>query len=501
MKKKKIFVSKLLFLFCLVPSNVFAKPSRFAFLSEQSTLIPNLDDDDKDGKADGEDENVNSESDKSDFVRLWSDVPAEAVSWSMHLDPDDSLYARVFWISGSDPDKWSVAKANKSERQRLDPAQMKSRRLEFRLEALSFAGQNSDWDGELRPLLSIYDSDGMLISTLATTLKVTPWLMLPNTARTKEFFISTGVYSNKNMIDQLAVLLPNLGVAFPSPFVTTKWQEMWMQDTVEIGYATAPGMPLTHYALNGLRGADSFAATLLGPNRAVLQVGQNRGLTGEDAWADWFGNLEVSAPSPQFPLGRIYYGINTKTGNGMNPTLVKFLEAQKAQSPFWIDTSWLKIKHVDEIMNVVPSNSSRLGWKLIVASPTAGEKFRTEEPIEYNREIQSKIDKILNGGTYTLNGKLVQFPGVKNLLHLNDSDIIPLPVLFKSGHNAWSNPVNSVHINGTLLLGKTYMQEGLQEELKRVLGKEGMQTKFLDDKVYQDNLGNVHCSSNTLRLP
>ena len=76
-------------------------------------------------------------------------------------------------------------------------------------------------------------------------------------------------------------------------------------------------------------------------------------------WIDWYGNLEVSPPvkarnGREFPFGRILTGV--QKGLGMHPDVLAFLEAQRLQSPpLIVDTSWLAIGHVDEVVSFVPA--------------------------------------------------------------------------------------------------------------------------------------------------
>jgi hypothetical protein len=234
-------------------------------------------------------------------------------------------------------------------------------------------------------------------------------------------------------------------------------------------------------------------------------------MKGHDAWVDWYGNLEVSHPTTEYPFGRIYYGRNTDSGVGLHPDVVRFLEAQVLQDPFWVDTSWLAIKHVDEIFNVLPGPDGR--GVVMLGQPAAAAAVLGQPLDAFNREIQAKLDRMVQGGTYVINGQSVKYPGIRALLGVPADRFVPLPVLFSpvqvdaasnrpGAHNTWSNPVNSVFLNGHVLLGGAHMPAAIKAEIARRLKAAGVrEVAFVNDQVYQDRWGNVHCSSNTLKQP
>jgi protein-arginine deiminase len=242
----------------------------------------------------------------------------------------------------------------------------------------------------------------------------------------------------------------------------------------------------------------------------VIRVGSYRGLGGHDAWLDWFGNLEVSHPTPGHPLGRIHYGMDVVTGMALHPDLVQFLAAQELQAPFWIDTSWLAIKHVDEVLSFLPGADG--GGMVCVASP--GEAAKLGFTVDsFNAGLQRQIDRLVDGGSYTVGGQTVAHPGLKALLAIGEERVVRLPVLFDpvalagtpprpGAHSRWSNPVNAVHANGAMLVGEASMPAAVRADVAAKLRGAGVQAvHFIDDRVYQDRWGNVHCATNTVREP
>src|SRR6185295_4558663 len=81
------------------------------------------------------------------------------------------------------------------------------------------------------------------------------------------------------------------------------------------------------------------------------------------------GNIEASPPTGGAPLGKIVIG----TGEGdkaIDPSLHQFLVAQKAQPLVQVDTSWLEVGHVDELLTFVPDRSrGGTGFAILRASP------------------------------------------------------------------------------------------------------------------------------------
>jgi hypothetical protein len=82
------------------------------------------------------------------------------------------------------------------------------------------------------------------------------------------------------------------------------------------------------------------------------------------------GNIEVTPPSVMAPLGRIVIGNSSdETGKTvMDPSLLAFLRMQQVQPLLEIDTSWLHVGHVDEIISFgTPSDPSK--FPIIMAAP------------------------------------------------------------------------------------------------------------------------------------
>jgi uncharacterized Zn-binding protein involved in type VI secretion len=160
--------------------------------------------------------------------------------------------------------------------------------------------------------------------------------------------------------------------------------DRWIQDQILMGYCRAPHRTISVVAhckrTNPLqqRVREDFATD---------GVGLYEGLSGaERSGQDYGGNIEVSPPvsrgtaamprnaagptvpdHPAAPLGKIIFGDCTPVPAHRETR--RFLLAQRVQPVLPLDTSWLRVGHVDEFMTTVPDG--RGGFKLLMASATA----------------------------------------------------------------------------------------------------------------------------------
>src|SRR5262249_39634015 len=159
--------------------------------------------------------------------------------------------------------------------------------------------------------------------------------------------------------------------------------DRWMRDAMKIGFASMPrpGAPAGWHNPVILRTA--VDRRVGGPFRKLNDRYPWRGLRGRDmgyvspcypfvspgSTRDSFGNLECSPPVPNYPFGRIVYGDTPAAADQMNPHVVDFLREQKVQKPFSIDTSWLEVGHVDEVISFIPMPTAPRGFRIAIASP------------------------------------------------------------------------------------------------------------------------------------
>ncbi|NBW81966.1 hypothetical protein EBR21_09450, partial [bacterium] len=384
-------------------------------------VLANLDDDDRDGKADCSDEIVNGRDDENDLTPLnvnWNaSATAELEGFSLQLSASSSS-APIKWFLRTDSG-WKLVE-NQISIAALQGGKPQSAKLG--IESCAFASK--DWDGFMTIRLQ-NPSDETIQSA---RIRVSPFLMIPNTEKMETLFISrdsSGKYGNNRMLFEL--FLPSLlsSVAVKT-YNTDAWQEMWMQDTMEIGYAESP-ISRMHVVLNAPRGQDRFGRTLLGPDVGFVEVAEPRTQDNPgDAWLDWFGNLEVSPPTAKYPNGRIYYGANPETGETLHPDVVSFLEAQELQKPVALDTGWLFIKHVDEMLTFWPSPTNR-GFVAIMPSPALAGQALGQELDDYNAGLQNRISKMIDG--------TAQHSSLAELFGIETAQLKMLPLLYDEGEH------------------------------------------------------------------
>ncbi|MDY6940808.1 MAG: protein-arginine deiminase family protein [Cyanobacteriota bacterium] len=476
-------------------------------LESGALMLFNNDDDDDDGVPDWEDDRVNGTEDEADlaFVRLQTVAGFKDSQIVLSADANSRDYVNLFQKVEGD---WKPVDLTGNESIVVD------REILLAVEAKQFAYRN--WNGILR-LEATASKNGTKIAADRVQLRVSPWILSPNTAPTEEFFVSDlGI--NREFVEQIKAIVPQTGAKLK----VVPQGPTWMQDTMEIGYVQFPQantLKTVPSVLQGNRsiGLDRYPKSLLGKNFGWFKIGQPRPVPPGNGLPDWYGNLEVTPPLPNYPLGRIYYG---QSGDvTLHPEVVEFVKAQEIQGPpVAIDTSWLLIRHVDEILSFIPTpDGSPL---VMVASPEAG--------VNLLRELAERGygDRLINRGLSTqttvnaalANTALIEHnleiqrdyiePTIEQLkteFQLDDAQIIQMPEMYTTFGAAWSpSTVNSVVVNGQLLVSDPRGAiiddvDYSQERFRQLVAASGLQVHFLNDRSYHEMRGNTHCATNTTR--
>ncbi|MFM9267591.1 protein-arginine deiminase family protein [Tychonema sp. BBK16] len=384
------------------------------------------------------------------------------------------------------------------------------------VEAKQFADRN--WNGLIN-LKATAISNGTEIASNTIQLGVTPWIMPSNIAPVTEVQVSDRGSANSEFISQLKQAVEPTGALVK----VIQGDRAWMQDTQKNGYVQFP----EKLKLRNFNVAVKSNSNPLGnnpdksnsdPDLTVFKIGKPRNEESANQWADGYGNLQVTPPLPAYPMGRVYYG---NPGNAsFNPEVLDFIQAQRIQGqPVDIDTSWLLTRQVDEIINFIPSTTPGK-YIMAIASPEAGVKLLEElagkgyGDVTINRGLSNEITvsaALRNPALIQHNLNLQKqklnpiIEKLKREFSLTDDQIIQVPAMFGySGYAWWPNMVNSVPVNGNLLVsnprgaligGKDYTQERLRELLLPF----GVNISFLDDRYYQELRGNVQSATNTVR--
>ena len=386
------------------------------------------------------------------------------------------------------------------------------------VEAKQFADRN--WNGTVN-LKATAQNNGQEIASTTIQMGVSPWMIPPNTAPVTEVQVSDRGSVNSEFISQLKQAVEPTGAKVK----ILQGDRTWMQDFQKNGYVQLPEeseIRQFNVALKSNSEPEKNPPIKSTQNRdwKVVKIGNPRSLDPVSQWSDGYGNLQVTPPIPGHPMGRVYYG---NSGNAsFNPEVLDFIQAQRIQGPpVDIDTSWLLTRQVDEIINFIPTQTPGQ-YVMAIASPEAGVKLLEElegrgyGDVTLNRGLSTQTTvsaalqnrALIQHNLYLQNQKLNPIiEKLKREFLLGDDQIIQVPVMFGySGYAWWPNMVNSVPVNGKLLVSNPRgpMIEGVdytQERLRQLLLPAGVSVSFLDDRYYQELKGNVQSATNTVRKP
>ena len=267
---------------------------------------------------------------------------------------------------------------------------------------------------------------------------------------------------NTQMIDTFTDVLGN---RFHELSSNAYGGDVWVQDEIEFATSTAPGGHRVDVVIDSIRdrGLDSFLENELeGPDFAVMVWG-----SGSASSQDSFGNLEITPPftdadGTEYPFGRIYYG-EWDYGNStysIHNDLKTFMEEQKVQDPFTLDTSFLCVGHVDEYMTFVPDSTAPRGFRLIMSDvDMAYEILDAADPNislnRYNsghgfRDVGEIVD---DNALRQLNNEVQEdyidptITKLRNTMNLSDEEIVLIPALFETVSGCYNT--NAALIPGT----------------------------------------------------
>lgn len=160
----------------------------------------------------------------------------------------------------------------------------------------------------------------------------------------------------------------------------------WQQDIMQPYFDPSTGRPVirgvNRYVNAGFNANASLEALRAAAAQCGVTVGQ--GLVGDGTLQNGHtgGNIEA------YPGGNCVLGTNHLSGHQWTQYSS---EACGGQRPLQIDTSFMTVGHTDEIFSVVPSNQSRCGFAVMVASPRLGlellERNRQQTMLNWQRDV------------------------------------------------------------------------------------------------------------------
>lgn len=239
----------------------------------------------------------------------------------------------------------------------------------------------NEWDGYVMVKLSLLDDRDVVRDSEQAKVRAAPWLIFTHMDPTEKVYVAeTG--DNGPFVTALegAAGVP-----------VEKWGtgDRWMQDVMEIGFSTLPKaagatdlhVPAAIRTTNDRDLVPLVEDRILGKNYGMYDTRNTVVYDAADPTSDFssldsFGNLECVPPfkhpktKKDYKFGRIIYGHSTGTKPSMRETVPEFLKAQKVQFPFKVDTGWLQVGHIDEVLTFVPNASSKWGFTPVLASPS-----------------------------------------------------------------------------------------------------------------------------------
>ncbi|OKH99281.1 hypothetical protein A6A06_27450 [Streptomyces sp. CB02923] len=363
-----------------------------------AVFLPNIDDDaarcrttGPDGKPlpdarldrcnDASDEQVNGQEDEKDLARLRTvPVPraADGATGTLRIASGAS-HVRLFLKR---PAGWEPV----TSATRLSAAELR-KGVELGLEGKDVVRDRARWDGTAHIDFTL--TSGGTSSSDRVVLRVAPLLTHHHLQRAEQLLVTqlpgSDAYATaqRKFVRQLDAEAERAGITEPS-VKFTQHRDVWAQDFVEPAYASMPGPGGKPRSLRiMLRSAQDLRTSgrqlfekLRGPGVGVVQLWGAK--PSEDPSLDSMGNLETIPPythqGRSFPAGRVIMGERKDSGAKPAAAVRKLLEAQGAQSPLLLDTSWLAVGHVDEFVQFLPAATGR-GWKIGIADPEAGMKI------------------------------------------------------------------------------------------------------------------------------
>jgi protein-arginine deiminase len=473
-------------------------------LSNGALILFNNNDDDRKGIADWQDRKVNGDRDVQDLAPVSLKLSEKFTNSQIFITADTAAIPHIN-VFQKTVDGWQIVDISGQAPLVFD------RDIILVVEAKQFRDRN--WNGNLI-LKATAVKDGKEIASDQIEMGVSPWILSPNTAAVKEIHVSDRGAANSEFISQIKQAIEPTGAKVE---ITTD-DKVWLQEAQKIGYVQFPdksGIRQLNVSLK--QPSEKTPKSLLKRDLGTFEIGKARTLDTLNQWVDSYANLEVTPPLSKYPMGRVYYG-NSGTAT-LNPEVVDLINNQGVQDPpIDIDTSWLLVRNVDEIISFIPNNSGQP--LLMVVSPAAGVKMLEElaqkgyNDAIINRDLSTEttVQAALNNKALIQHNLYLQKEKINPLLEklktefqLTDDQIIQVPAMFGySGYAWWPNMVSSVAVNGQLLVSNPRGaiiegQDYTQEKFRQLVAPAGISINFLDDKYYQELKGNTHAATNTVR--
>jgi hypothetical protein len=266
------------------------------------------------------------------------------------------------------------------------------------------------WSGEIVVQLRLIDRHGAVRDTEEALIRCAPWVMFNHMDPTEELYVVKMLYNGPFIAD--------LDAATGMP--ARQFQEnndQWMQDVMDLGFSTLPQrtaqpdmhlpVPIRTANLRRLNWRGSQLDELIRKNLLGKRYGYYEPVApgGNGSSLDSFGNLECVPPfrhpteEKDYLFGRIIYGSGGEHQSDMAAEVQEFLGAQGVQAPFTVNTGWLNVGHIDEVLSFVPTPDGRFGFKAVLACPDLARQICARLPpsTPLFRGIRA-LDELPDGG-------------------------------------------------------------------------------------------------------
>lgn len=312
------------------------------------------------------------------------------------------------------------------------------------------------WDGRVSVDFTIKDGEAMSKDTVM--LRVAPVLMHHHRQPIQTVFASSFPDirrgQTRSYIDGLVKGIEGSmqKSQVPGPITLLSTMDPWAQDFFEPGYTSMPGangeVISLRVVMEGRRNhRDSVRllyTNLRGDGVGALEA-MPRGNPGlKDDTFQAGGNMETIPPyslnGKKFPAGRVVVG-----GDGSSfPRAVDFFRAQEMQEPIVLDSTWLFIKHIDEMIQFLPAKTER-GWSMVAVDPQLGWTLLGEaqkrgygsQPVINREKVKSSptVDEFLasqsNKEAVEISAKRMEanIQRMKEETGITDAEIFRMPML------------------------------------------------------------------------
>jgi hypothetical protein len=276
--------------------------------------------------------------------------------------------------------------------------------------------------------IGVYEKERLIYSDYMI-FRIAPALLCANNLEAKSVYMAklTGSHNNTSFVTEATKILNSEGIE--SVIIenqTISSYHRWMQDILKFVYCT-DGQKTQFMLLKGPHFASHTQKNgdLSYIYKAFADYPMYDFFYDTDKNLDAFGNVQILPPIlPQYPFGRIIYGTspdNLQQSN-ISYNLVDFLESQQIQKPIHVNTSWLSVGHVDEVLSYVPDPQSKLGFRILIASP---KKF-----LDLIQQLSSETVIFDNKDNYYVFDEVT--PDVKQRFTLKSGKPDQFPCVFKS---------------------------------------------------------------------